>query len=208
MIGTMLLIALYQGLLGLHDRGYIALPGLAYPLLKALVFREFWAIIWQFRFNMRTDVYYIVANRLGCKNLSEDTQTLLRSLLGQALLRWPLPRNWKLRLARTDLKAIPSHEMRGIRLYLPFYVAGTAIVLGTFFLRTVPILWQFLIRSVGALADGWAANPGAFSDAVVFIALTALNYGWLGLLIWRNRQGGRTAHTASMHPEAQSVATH
>jgi hypothetical protein len=192
MIGDTLLIALNLILLVLNDTGRIALPIVFYALLKALIFGQFWGILWEFQFQMRTDVYYLIANFLNCKNLMEDSRTLLGTRLALVFATWPLPGSWKRSWAQADLSAIPERELRSVRLYLPLYLLGTGVILANFFMRALPVTWEYLVRSVLAITRTGGAGSGAFYDALIFLTLTVFTTGLLFYLKWREyRQAQR-----------------
>jgi hypothetical protein len=196
-------IATLLGLLVLNDSGTISLPVLVYKLFKALIFGQFWVIIWQFQFFMRTDVYYVAANWLNCKNLAGDSRMLVRFWLWKLFGRWPLPRSWKASWSSADLNLIPFHEMRSVRIYLPFYLIGSAIALGRFFFNTLPIAWGLIVRSVLVLAQGWTNNQAAFIDALIYTLFSASTWGLLAFLILRNRRRrGRASSDPLMQTEA------
>ena len=159
------------------DYGVVTLSDLQYNFLKAVVFVKVWGIIWQFRFNMQTDVYYAVANFFKCKNLLGDAQTLIKN---------GVSRVWS-RIKKVDLGGMPEYEMRAIKLYTPLYFVGTFVTLATFFFRTLLILYLQVVRAFDGITTGYGANPAGFTDAVVLIILNTFNYGLLAFLILRPR---------------------
>ncbi len=159
------------------DYGVVALSDLQYNFLKAVVFVKVWGIIWQFRFNMQTDVYYAVANFFKCKNLLGDAQTYIRN---------GVSRVWS-RIKKVELGSMPAYEMRAVKLYAPLYFVGTFVTLATFFFRTLLILYLQVVRAFDGITAGYGASPAGFTDAVVLIVLNTFNYGLLAFLILRPR---------------------
>lgn len=167
-------------LLLLSDQGSLTLPELWYKFLKALIFLKVWGIIWQFRFNMQTDVYYAVANFFKCRNLLGDAQTYIKNILS---------RFWS-RFERVDMGGAPDYEMRAIKWYSLLYFVGTSVTLATYFLMNLPLIVLQVIRAFSGITAGYAASHADFMDSVVLIILNAFNFGLLGFVILRPRWSG------------------
>lgn len=159
------------------DQGIIDLSTLWYRFLKAVTFIKVWGIIWQFRFNMQTDIYYAVANYFKCRNLLGDAQTYIRNGLSRVYSR----------IRRVDLSSTPGYEMRAIKWYSLLYFGGTLVTLATYFFRTIPILLLQIEKAFNGIMAGYTVNQAGFIDAVVLIVLTTFNFGLLGFLILRPR---------------------
>ncbi len=163
-----------------NDQGILSLSALLYGFLKAVIFIKIWDIVWQFRFNMQTDIYYVVSNFLKCRSLLGDAKTFIRNILSKFCGR----------TREVDMSSNPEYEMRAIKLYTPFYFAGTLVTLATFFFRTIPLLFLRIARAYEGLVAGYATHPQIFMDAVALITLSALSYGLLGYVILRPRWNG------------------
>ena len=80
-------------------------------------------VAWQFNFFMKTDVYYILANALGCRNLHADAVRYLRHLFRCALRR----------SSSNPLDRIPLKEARAVRFFSAILAVGTsALIAGAF----------------------------------------------------------------------------
>jgi len=80
-------------------------------------------VAWQFNFFMKTDVYYILASALGCRNLQADAVQYLRHLLRRSI-RQP---------SANPLDRIPLKEARAVRFFSAILAAGTsALIAGAF----------------------------------------------------------------------------
>lgn len=167
-------------LLIFSDRGTITLSTLWYNFLKAIIFFKVWGIIWQFRFNMQTDVYYTLANFFKCRNLLGDAQSYIKNFLSR----------FTGRIKKTDFSDTPAQEMKAIKWYTPLYFAGTLVTLATYFFRSIPIILLQVIKALEGITAGYAASPANFTDAVILVALNAFNFGLLGFLILRPRWSG------------------
>lgn len=164
-------------LLILSDYNIIGLPVLVYNFLKAVNFIKVWGIIWQFRFNMQTDVYYALSNYFKCRNLLGDTQGYIRNAAARIVTR----------IKKADMSSNTEQEMRVIRIYAPIYFVGTFLTLVTFVFRQLYVLALQVIKAFDGLTAGYAASPPAFMDAVVLVVLNAFFYGLLAFLILRPR---------------------
>lgn len=161
------------------DHGVLTLSTLWYKFLKAVVFAKVWGIIWQFRFNMQTDIYYTVANYFRCRNLLGDAQTYIKNGLSRFYPRFK----------RVDMSDTPEKEMRTIKWYALLYFVGTSVTLATYFLRNLPILLLQVAKALEGIAAGYVVSPSVFTDAVILIVLNVFRYGLLGFVILRPRWG-------------------
>jgi putative peptide zinc metalloprotease protein len=163
----------------LHDYRILGIPELIYHFLKAVIFIKVWSILWQFRFNMRTDIYNALVNYSRCRNLMGDARTYMKNKISQL---------WGKKAE--DMEGIPDHEMKAIKFYAPLYVVGTGVTLVTFFFRRLLVLVLQVIRAFEGFTAGYSADPRAFADAVILILLNGFYYGLLLYLILRPRWGG------------------
>jgi putative peptide zinc metalloprotease protein len=152
-----------------------------YPIYLAGMLGDILAIfgflLLQIALFARTDLYYVLATFLRCNNLLGDTQSYLRHLAAGFIPRIKAP----------DLSAIPSRELRIVRLYAFVYVAGLGFA-GWFLLVVIlPVMGQMLGGTLEALLRGYQTDPAAFLDGLVFIGLTGFNLILLGFTSVRNR---------------------
>ncbi len=159
------------------DKGFVTLPVLGYKFLKAVIFQKVWGIVWQFGFNMQTDIYYVVCNFFNCKNLKEDAQNLIKNAVSGLSKRIP----------KVDMSSIPEREMRAVKWYAILYFGGTVVMLITFFFRNILILILSLLKAFQGIAAGYQVSPTNFMDGVVIIALNVFGYGLLTYLILKPR---------------------
>lgn len=166
-------------LLFFSDHNVLTLPVLWYNFLKAIIFVKVWGIIWQFRFNMQTDVYYAVGNFFKCRNLLGDAQIYIKNFLSRFCKR----------IKRVDLGDMPDHEMRAVKWYSLLYVVGTFVTVISFFFRTLLVLLLQVIKAFDGITAGYQVSRADFIDGVVLIALNSFNYGLLGYVILKPRWG-------------------
>lgn len=164
----------------LRDQYIWYIPDIWYNFLKAVIFIKVWGIIWQFRFNMQTDVYYTIANYFKCRNLLGDAQNYIKNFFSQYITR----------ISTTDFDDTPPLEMKAIRYYTPIYLIGLIVTLATYFFRNLPLLLLQIKRALEGLTTGYTQNPHLFIDAVVLIVLTTFNFGLLGYFIVKPRWNG------------------
>jgi putative peptide zinc metalloprotease protein len=165
-------------LLLFHDYQIMVLPELGYNFVKALVFIQVWRIIWQFRFNMQTDIYYVVSNYFNCKNLLGDAKTFIKNGFSRVFSR----------IESVDMGDIPASEMRAVTWYAPLYFVGTIITLATFALRDIPIIFYQILKAFDGIT-GYAGNTADFMDALVLIGLNGMYFSLLGYTVLKPRWG-------------------
>ncbi len=124
-------------------------------LLRAMAFTNIMRILWQFCVFVRTDLYFILATYLNCKNLLVDTRVFLRNQFARVTSR----------VRRVDQSGIPPAEQRAIRIYSGLYLAGRTWAFATLFWVTIPVTVGYWHSLVPALRGGYAANPSDFLDA-------------------------------------------
>lgn len=171
MLFTMLMLLFFS------DHAMIAIPPLGHAFVKSMVFAGVWSIIWQFRFNMQTDIYYVVANYFKCRSLLPDAQANIRNFLSQFIKK----------IKKTDFTDTPESEMRAIKWYTLLYFVGTSVTIATYFLRSFPLFIAQIRRAIEGITMGHAANPGLFTDGVVLICVASFNWGLWGYLVLRTR---------------------
>jgi hypothetical protein len=176
LVASILVLLLYA-----HIRGALSLPEPISELVRAMVFVEMLALLWQCFFFVRTDFYYVIATVSGCKNLLGDTEVWLRNRLAR----------WLPGLNPVDQSALPEHELRTIRAYAAVWLVGRTAALALFFLVTIPVVLGY-VESVGAtLVRGVQGHPYPFIDALVAALLVLLPLT-AGLALWiRSLAGGR-----------------
>ena len=104
----------------------------------------------------RTDLYFVAAAFLNCKNLLNDTSTYLRNQLARIIPQ----------IHSVDQSAIPPLERRAIRTYAGFFLAGRVWAFLTLFWITIPVTVSYWGNLVASFRVGYAANPTDFLDAL------------------------------------------
>lgn len=164
-------------LLLLSDHHIFVLSPLWYAFLKSVIFCQVWGVIWQFRFNMQTDIYYVMANYFKCRSLLNDAQSYIKNFLSRFVKS----------IEKTDFANTPKSEMRAVKWYTPLYFVGTSVVLATFFLRSIPIFLLQVFRALEGFTLGYVASPELFIDAFVIIVVGTFNVELLIYLMLRPR---------------------
>jgi hypothetical protein len=127
---------------------YAGLPPLADKLLAALALVVLLSMLMQARVYMRTDLYYVLMERLRSRRLVEDGWELVRHL-GRRVRRRP-----------TDdpTAGLPARERRAVRTYAVAMAGGVAVALTVFATYGLPILVEGVARAftnlTGGLRDG------------------------------------------------------
>lgn len=151
-------------------QAYLSMPILAQNLLRALVLNSFLALLWQFQFFMRTDLYFVFMDLLQCHNLFEDSLAYLR-YWRRRLWRCIFPLTSSVVLVHT-FDSVPPHEQRKVKFYAWFMLIGSAISLFVFTAYGLPIMVELFLR---ASRSAWLGitqfQPWLFIDGAVTLAI-------------------------------------
>jgi putative peptide zinc metalloprotease protein len=161
--------------LWLHDQQLLPLPAPLYCTLRLAILVLVFGVLWQFNFYLRTDVYYLIANLTGCRNLSRDATAYLKNTLARWFTGAPPQR----------LAGVPPREMRIVRVYTMLMVLGTAVVVtvGAAYLGAIIVLLRGGgAASVGARGLAPRVTPGGLAPALASVAITScwLAYAFVG----------------------------
>ncbi|EDY56728.1 MULTISPECIES: hypothetical protein [Streptomyces] len=160
----------------------LALRGLGVnkPLLSVIILTLVTALANQCLVFMRTDVYFVIQDLTGCRNLYGDAGRYVRYLAA---------RMWGSRPDRHPLASMSKPEGRFLKAYTvgTLLASGVCVFIGLRILTDVswPLFRRSLVRMVGD------ADPWARLDALVTVLLLCgLQCLWVRL--WWKRHGGRT----------------
>ena len=160
----------------------VTAPGSAgHRLLAATVLWALLPLTFQLMMFMRTDVYFVLQDLTGCRDLYGDGRAYARHL-ARRLLRREGP-------AADPSRPLPPTERRAVRIYSAVLVVGTTLCLTGLALYTAPADVRLVVRAV---ADLRAAHTGLdLADALLTLAsLAAVHVLWLTTR-WRNRRSRR-----------------
>ncbi|MFC8220635.1 hypothetical protein ACFUTY_20975 [Streptomyces sp. NPDC057362] len=158
---------------------------LAAALLLALLPLPFQCMVFT-----RTDLYFVLQDLTGCRDLYGDGLAYARYRFRRAVR--PVRRGRRTEAARDDPSArLPAHERRAVRIYSVVLVVGTAACLTFMAAVTLPVDLALLARAVRGLGPehGLAGNADAVT---VLVVLGGVNVLWL-VTWWRNRRSRRSA---------------
>ncbi|WP_424530813.1 hypothetical protein ACOZ38_13530 [Sphaerisporangium viridialbum] len=149
-----------------------------HPLPSVVALTEMTALALQFLVFMRTDLYFVIQDLTGCRNLYAGATAYLLYAVRRAARR----------PAADPLAGIDRRERRATRLYSGFLVAGTALCLGLFLAISLPFVAALAGRSLATLTR----NDGVLQagDAVATLAgVIGYQLAWAGA--WARRHGPR-----------------
>jgi len=156
--------------LWLHDQGLLPLPYPLYGTLRLAVLVLLLGVLWQFNFYLRTDVYYLIANFTGCRNLSQDAAAYLKRIFSRLAGR----------RAPSPLAGVPEQERRFVRAFAVIMLVGTGgvIAVGAAFLVG---LLHLLLNGDGPLlgSAGSPALQGRPASLFPVIASLGLTCCWV-----------------------------
>ncbi|WP_316775290.1 hypothetical protein [Streptomyces sasae] len=158
---------------------------LAAALLLALLPLPF-----QFMVFTRTDLYFVLQDLTGCRNLYGDGLAYARYVFRRTT-RPPGRRGG----AADPSTRLPPHERRAVRLYGVVLVAGTVVCLAFMAAVTLPADITLLVRAARGLGPGHGLARIADSAAVL-VTLGGVNVLWL-VTRWRNRRSRRAGRSAA-----------
>lgn len=150
----------------------------AHRVLAALVLLAVLPLPFQFMVFMRTDVYFVLQDLTGCRDLHGDGRAYARYAARTITRRRPRPADPSLEL--------PARERQAVRIYSAVLVVGTALCLATLATVTVPTDVTMLVRAAARLGPGHPALD-RLDAAVVLAVLGGAQLMWL-LTWWRGRR--------------------
>ncbi|CAL9571169.1 hypothetical protein SUDANB15_04805 [Streptomyces sp. enrichment culture] len=164
--------------LALTDTGTTAHRLLAAALLLALMPLPFQCLVFT-----RTDLYFVLQDLTGCRNLYGDGLAYARYAFRRAV-RLPSPGGTT--GTGDPSTRLPPHERRAVRLYSVVLVVGTAACLAFMAAVTLPVDIALLVRAARGLGPehGLAGNA---DSVTVLVVLGGVNVLWL-VTWWRNRR--------------------
>ena len=177
-------MATFLALFLLEDGGHLSLGG-ARPVLRALLYGRYVGVLWQFRFNMQTDIYYTLGGLLNHKNLMEDTKAYLVFL-------WARVRRKPAREPR-----LRPRERVVVRLYMVFAGVTNAWIWVSWVYLIVPVFIRLLWTGGQSVYRGLTGGgPLPFLDGALVIVIVL--FSWLAPLYlwWRSRGIARSAPPA------------
>jgi hypothetical protein len=137
----------------------------------AMVYMTLLRMLWQAMIFMETDLYHVFASALRCPDLHRMTRIYLRDRL--ARLRG--------RAAAAGQQGWSARDLRIVRRYAPFVVAGSTVMIGLVVAGTLPVLAGLALRvyqgiTTGRLASAWFWDALLTAMAVLsqFVVVAAL----------------------------------
>ncbi|MYT73141.1 MULTISPECIES: hypothetical protein [unclassified Streptomyces] len=158
------------------DPGPTAAGFLAAGLLLALLPLPFQLMVFT-----RTDLYFVLQDLTGCRNLYGD---------GLAYARYAARRLTRRAAADPSLR-LPAHERRAVRGYSVVLVVGTVLCLAFMACVTLPADVTLLVRAARGLGPGHGLAGNADAAAVLLV-LGGVNVLW-AVTWWRGRRASRAA---------------
>jgi putative peptide zinc metalloprotease protein len=163
---ALLILALYA-----NRTGWLAVTD-ATPFLRMILLSYVARICWQGLVFVRTDVYYVLAALLNCKNLLRDTEDYLRNQLAPIFPG----------VGIVDQSSIRAKERRVIRFYAVIWIAGRVLALYWLYVVALPLVCRYGADLAKSLAT-YSRNPAMFWDALVSVLLLVVP-GLIGVSLW------------------------
>lgn len=142
--------------------------GVAHRVLAQTCLLALFGIAEQFAFYMRTDVYFVIAELAGCKNLFADATGYLSHRAGRLFRR-----GGSAARAADPLLELPGAERPVVRAYAALVLVGGAVTTAVFVFYALPAVIGSYARAVDELAGGWTlSRSGGILDAVALVVAT------------------------------------
>ncbi|MER6226364.1 hypothetical protein ABT189_38450 [Streptomyces sp900105755] len=155
----------------------------AHRLLAAVLLLALLPLPFQFMVFTRTDLYFVLQDLTGCRDLYGDG-------LAYARYVFRLTRRGPGGSAAGDPSVrLPPHERRAVRLYSVVLVAGTVACLAFMAAVTLPADVTLLVRAARGLGPDHGLADNADSAAVL-VTLGGINVLW-AVTWWRNHRSRR-----------------
>lgn len=152
--------------------------GGAHRLLSAAVLIAVLPLPFQLLLFTRTDLYFVLQDLTGCRDLYGDGLAYAKYTAGRLLPRAAAPGD--------PSTALPPRERRAVRLYSVLLVAGSALCLGFMATVTLPGDLTLLARAALRLGPGHP-DPQRLDGLVVLLVLGGVHVLWA--VTWlRNRR--------------------
>jgi hypothetical protein len=169
---------------GMHDGGKVEQVIAAVAL--AMAFPVCVRFAYQFLLFLQTDIYFVITTALGCYDLHAASRALVLNRMWR-LLRHPE----RVR----DGDAWTPRDRQVARWYAPLFAIGAAVLLAVFTWGLVPVIRECI--DLISTAVGIGPTRVRFWDALLFVVLTAVQFGVYFYLLLRNRRRNPPASTAA-----------
>ncbi len=163
----------------------LTVPAGPRPALSVVAMTALLMLSTQFLVFMRTDLYFVLQDVTGCRNLYGDSAAYAAHVCRRALLR----------RSADPLARLPRAEGRWVRAYTALLLAGTALCLCLAVAVTIPATLGLLAGSVRVLLDppGWVA---AADGVVTVLVVTGFHVLWAAT--WWRGHGPKARRTAGL----------
>ena len=178
-LSDLVFISVFIYYIWLSDMNILPYNKFFYSFSKMIILLEFFGIIFQFQFFIRTDMYYVIATKCRCKNLMQDAKNLVKNTLHRIM-----PKHIK----QVDQSNIPQYEMKAIRVYAVLFLLGTIIVLTIFFAFGLPITLVIINDYIYNIINGINTNTRYLYDGIAVIISTGIYFSLLGYSIHKIRK--------------------
>ncbi len=162
MIVDLSTIAITILLRAFHDLTLLEFSDTVYGLLQQIALIQWMTLLWQFFFFMKTDVYHMVADGLGCESLIEATKTFLgNKLLFVAKLCTKLPHSamkWLHTKKRKKEQYTNTRERELVPLYAILLCVGVVVMVVRFFYYFIPVNFSIVLQGTLLAFESWQNN--------------------------------------------------
>lgn len=153
---------------------------LAGRVCLAMAFTVVMRLAWQFQLYLRTDLYYVLATALNCYDLHDASKAVMKNRIWR-LLRRPA--------RMVDVQRWTERDRRVGSWYGIFLVLGVGTLVTITAYGSIPVIVQYFSTAFRHIGSG--SFDAAFFDALLSIAMNAIQIGAVVYLSRRKRRGVR-----------------
>lgn len=157
MIMDAIIMSICATLLLLADTSYIHIATTSYLFIKFIILTQFFGLMWQFMFFLRTDLYFIIEDLFGIYNMHDKTITWIKNII----------KNTKYIYESKKEKII-------VWTYALIFTIGIFILSLVFIFYSLPMLFGVIKRVFTNIVI--ENDPAKFYDAVLFLIMTLSEY--------------------------------
>ena len=141
--------------------------GFTFRSLDALRLGLLLAMATQFELYMRTDMYFVLQELLGCRNLYADAWRYFRYICAKVLTVFSGTEHQS-----DPTLELPNHERRPIKIYSVVMVVGSSTTISLFAFYGAPILLTLFAQSIENVAQGLTTrNAARMADGLTVIGI-------------------------------------
>ena len=141
-------------------------------LIRLAILLLYYRLVWQFLLFIRTDLYFVISNFFGCRNLYSDSWNLILIFFLKIFRR------------KRNEQQIPANELRVVKIYAPIMLGATTFSILFFAFFNLPIFSLIFIEGFDMMLNGLQINPVLFAEGLILTFLIGIQiFGFIFFVI-------------------------